>query len=138
MGRIFGKTEVKNPKPKKKKNDKNRHRNTIKNFHVTVKERELIEARIAITGLKQRTFFIQSCLYQKILVKGNIRTFSIINDTLRDLTEKIDRNPDLTILDPTDAERLKTILEIMNYLYGGDDNVRHPKQVQLRAHPPGR
>ena len=55
---------------------------------------------------------------QKILVKGNIRTFSVMKDTLRDLTEKIDRNPDLTRLDPIDAERLKTILEITNYLFG--------------------
>ena len=89
-----------------------------KNFHVTEQERDLIEARIAVTGMKKRDFFIQSCLFQKILVKGNIRSFSVIKDTLRDLAEKIDRNPDLTQLDPTDAERLKTILEIMNYLFG--------------------
>ena len=85
---------------------------------MTELERDLIEARIAVTGMKKRDFFIQSCLYQKILVKGNIRTFSVMKDTLRDLTEKIDRNPDLTQLDPTDAERLKTILEITNYLFG--------------------
>ena len=118
MGKIYGKVEIENKKPRKKRNEKNRHRYTIKNFHLTVQERDLIEARIAVTGLKQRTFFTQSCLYQKILVKGNIRSFSVIKDTLRDLAEKIDRNPDLTQLDPTDAERLKTILEITNYLFG--------------------
>ena len=67
--------------------------------------------------MKSSTFFIQSCLYQKILVKGNIISFSVIKDTLRDLADKIDRNPDLTQLDPVDAERLKTILEIMEYLF---------------------
>ena len=117
MGKIYGKVEVKK-KPKKKKNEHNRHRDVILNFRVSPKEKEIIEARVAVTGMKKSTFFIQSCLYQKILVKGNIRTFSAMKDTLRDLTEKINRKPDLTQLDPTDAERLKTILEMMMYLFG--------------------
>ena len=118
MGKIYGKVETNNRKLKKKKNEHNRLRDVILNFRVTPKEKEIIEARVALTGMKKSAFFIQSCLYQKILVKGNIRTFSVMKDTLRDLTEKIDRNPDLTQLDPTDAERLKTILEITNYLFG--------------------
>ena len=116
MGKIYGK--VNGPrKPKKKKNEHNRYRNVIKNFRVTPQERDLIEARIAATGMKRTTFFIQSCLYQKILVKGNIRTFAAISRTICELSEKIDMNPDLTAFSPADAERLKTILEILYYLY---------------------
>ena len=118
MGKIYGKTKITNPKPKKKKNEHNRLRDVIVNFRVSPKEKALIDARIAATGMGKQDYFRQSSLYQKILVKGNIRTFSVMKDTLRDLTEKIDRNPDLTQLDPTDAERLKTILEITNYLFG--------------------
>jgi len=117
MGRIYGKVEVTTKKKKKKKNEHNRYRNVIKNFRVTPKERDLIEARLSVTGMKRSTFFIESCLYQKILVKGNIRSFSAIKDALRELTEKIDKNPDLTQLEPVDAERLKTILEILKYLF---------------------
>ncbi len=117
MGRIYGKVEVTTKKKKKKKNEHNRYRNVIKNFRVTPKEGDLIEARLAVTGMKSSTFFIQSCLYQKILVKGNIRSFSAIKDTLQELTEKINKNPDLTQLEPVDAERLKTILEILKYLF---------------------
>ena len=123
MGKIYGKVEVEK-KPRKKRDEHNRVRHLNKNFHVTELERDLIEAWIAVTGMKKRDFFIQSCLYQKILVKGNIRTFFVMKGTLHDLAEKIDRNPDLTQLEPTDAERLKTILEILNYLYGGDDHGR--------------
>ena len=118
MGKIYGKVEVKNRKPKKKKNEHNRLRNVIVNFRVSPKEKLVLDARIAALGMGKQDYYRQSCLYQKILVKGNIRTFSVMKDTLRDLTEKIDRNPDLTQLDPTDAERLKTILEITNYLFG--------------------
>ena len=117
MGKIYGKVDGPK-KPKKKKNEHNRFRNVIKNFRVTPQERDLIEARIATTGMTKATFFLESCLYQKILVKGNIRSFSAMRNTLRDLSEKIDKNPDLTDLEPTDAERLKTILEIMEYLFG--------------------
>ena len=116
MGKIYSKVEAAK-KPRKKRDEHNRYRNVIKNFRLTPKERDLIEARLAVTGMKSSTFFIQSCLYQKILVKGNIRSFSVIKDTLRDLADNIDRNPDLTQLDPVDAERLKTILEIMEYLF---------------------
>ncbi|MBO4459656.1 MAG: hypothetical protein J5778_03260 [Clostridiales bacterium] len=119
MGKIYGKVDTPKRRRRKKKVDEHRRKRDIfLNFRMTQKEKDLIEARIAMTGLTKATFFIESCLYQKILVKGNIRTFSVMKDTLRDLTEKIDRNPDLTQLDPTDAERLKTILEITNYLFG--------------------
>ena len=119
MGKIYGKVDTPKRRRRKKKVDEHRRKRDIfLNFRMTQKEKDLIEARIAMTGLTKATFFIESCLYQKILVKGNIRSFSVMKDTLRDLTEKIDRNPDLTQLDPTDAERLKTILEITNYLFG--------------------
>ena len=100
MGKIYGKVEVKNRKPKKKKNEHNRLRDVIVNFRVSPKEKLVLDARIAALGMGKQDYYRQSCLYQKILVKGNIRTFSVMKDTLRDLTEKIDRNPDLTQLDP--------------------------------------
>ena len=71
----------------------------------------------AATGMGKQDYFRQSSLYQKILVKGNIRTFAAIRREVLELSEKIDKNPDLTSLDPADAERLKTILEILNYLF---------------------
>jgi len=119
MGKIYGKVETPKRRRRKKKVDEHRrHRDIFLNFRMTQKEKDLIEARIAMTGLPKATFFIESCLYQKILVKGNIKTLSAIRDTMRDLSEKIDNNPDLTALDPTDAEKLKTILEMMMYLFG--------------------
>ena len=116
MGKIYGKTKV-TPKPKKKKNEHNRLRNVIVNFRVSPKEKAVLDARIAASGMGKQDYYRQACLYQKILVKGNIRTFAAMRSTLFELSEKIDKNPDLTALDPADAERLKTILEIIRYLY---------------------
>ena len=113
MGKIYGKVNAKPKESKKKKNEHNRRRNVIKNFRISPKERDLIEARAAVTGMNQSSYFIQSCLYQKILIKGNIRSFSALRAAIKELTEKIDKNPHLEDLEPADAERLLTILQII-------------------------
>ena len=98
----------------KRKNEKHRLRNTIMNFRVSPKEKELIEARISATGMGKADFFIQSCLYQTILVRGNIRSFTEIRNRIEELAKTIHRNPRLEEMDPAQAETLKTILEILD------------------------
>ena len=122
MGRIYGKVKV-TPKSKKKKNEHNRLRNIIVNFRVSPKEKAVLDARIVASGMSKQDYYRQSCMYQKILVKGNIRTFTAIKETVRELSEKVNKNPDLAALDPSDAERLKTILEIMDCLFGDNPTV---------------
>lgn len=70
MGKIYRRPTQLGGTPKRKKNEKNRVRNTIMNFRVSPDEKKLIEARISATGMTKAEFFIQSCLYQKILVRG--------------------------------------------------------------------
>lgn len=114
MSKIFQRPSIQKESKKRKKNEKNRVRNTFLNFRVTPVEKELTEARISLTGLTKAEFFIQSCLYQTILVKGNIRTFSEIDRRISEIEKAINLNPNLEELDPVQAENLKTILEIIN------------------------
>ena len=99
-------TQSKGTKPKRK-NEKNRLRNTIMNFRVSPKEKELIEARISATGMEKADFFI-------IFVRGNIRSFTEIRNRIEELAKTIHRNPRLEEMDPAQAETLKTILEILD------------------------
>ena len=111
------KIQTKEPKPKKKKNEKNRKRNNIINFRVTETERELIEKRIALSGMTKAEFFIQSCLYQAILVRGNIRTFDKIRERLSAIEIKLsdmEKNPELS---KDDLLELRTILEMLAFVY---------------------
>ncbi len=117
MDKIYRRSTQLSNTPRKKKNDKNRVRNALLNFRVTQKERQLIEARIAATGLTKAEFFIQSCLYQAILVKGNIRSFTILQKKMEELAVAIERNPNLEEFDPVQAETLRIILEILNSRY---------------------
>ena len=114
--RIY-KIQTKEPKPKKKKNEKNRKRNVFMNFRVSETERALIEKRIALSGMTKAEFFIQSCLYQAILVRGNIRTFDKISERLSAIEIKLfdmEKNPELS---KDDLMELRTILEMLAFVY---------------------
>ena len=121
MGKIDGKTSVRRRK-KKKRNEQNRLRNIIINFRVSPKEKEVIDARIITSGMKKQDYYRQSCLFQKVLVKGNIRSFDAIRRSLRDISEAVNRNPDLSKLSTEQQESLKMILQILEYLFGGEQN----------------
>ena len=111
------KIQTEEPKPKKKKNEKNRKRNTFMNFRVSETERALIEKRIALSGMTKAEFFIQSCLYQAILVRGNIRTFDKISERLSAIEIKLfdmEKNPELS---KGDILELRTILEMLSFVY---------------------
>lgn len=121
MGKIYGKTSVRRRK-KKKRNEQNRLRNIIINFRVSPKEKEVIDARIITSGMKKQDYYRQSCLFQKVLVKGNIRSFDAIRRSLRDISKAVNRNPDLSKLSTEQQESLKMILQILEYLFGGEQN----------------
>ena len=114
MDKIYRRPTQLGGTPKMKKTEKNRKRNVIMNFRVSPEEKELIDARIALTGLSRAEFFIESCLYQTVLVKGNIRSFTEIKKQVAQIADAVDRNPHLEDLELGQAQMLKTILEIID------------------------
>lgn len=111
------KIQTEEPKTKKKKNEKKRKRNVFMNFRVSEKERELIERRIALSGMTKAEFFIQSCLYQAILVKGNIKTFDKIRERLSVIEIKLSDMEKNSELSKDDILELRTILEMLSFVY---------------------
>lgn len=101
-----------------KSNDgkKVRKRNIILNFRVTEQEKNLIEKRIELSGLKKSDYFIESCLYQKILVKGNIRTSDKMKEQLARIAAALKEPKEEAfsgVLSGEDIIALKTILEML-------------------------
>lgn len=101
-----------------KSNDgkKARKRNIILNFRVTEQEKNLIEKRIELSGLKKSDYFIESCLYQKILVKGNIRISDKMKEQLAriaDALKEFEEEDFSGVLSGEDVIALKTILEML-------------------------
>ena len=87
------------------------------NFRVSETERALIEKRIALSGMTKAEFFIQSCLYQAILVRGNIRTFDKIRERLSAVESKISDMENYPELTKDDLLELRTILEMLAFVY---------------------
>ena len=55
---------------------------------MTPEEKQLIDERIALSGLARAEFFINSCMHQKIVTFGNVRTF----DEIKRKLARIDRH----------------------------------------------
>jgi hypothetical protein len=100
----------------KKKDEKKRKRNTIVNFRVSPEEKQLLENRIALSGLSKADFFIQSCLHQKVVTYGNVKTFGEIKRWLKVIDRHLQEIEKAEELDVEVLESLRTILEMLNGL----------------------
>ena len=118
MDKIYRRETQRGNTPKKKKDEHARRRNQILNFRVTPAERGLIEKRIALSGLSRSQFFIQSCLYQTILVKGNVKSFEAIRNEMNQIRKRLTEIQSMDEIEAEESVAIKTILEILNAVYG--------------------
>ena len=105
----------------KKKNEKNRRRSVIVNFRVTPEEKQLIDERIALSGLPRAEFFIQSCMYQKVITFGNVKTFDWMKKKLLVIDEHLQAVEKSKELDLKILESLRMILEMFAGLERKDE-----------------
>lgn len=116
-------------KIKKKRNEHNRLRDIIVNFRVSPQEKEILDARIFASGMTKQNYYRQSCLYQKILVTGNIRSFDRIRKAVGEIAATLKVNPNYEELTLEQQSMLKTILEILDRLYGHDSRTLGLRQA---------
>ena len=119
MGKQFS-NKTSKKKIKKKRNEHNRLRDIIVNFRVSPQEKEILDARIFVSGMNKQNYYRQACLYQKILVTGNIRSFDRIRKAVGEIADTLKVNPNYEGLTLEQQSMLKTILEILDRLYGYD------------------
>jgi hypothetical protein len=100
----------------KKKNEKNRKRNMIVNFRVSPEEKQLIDNRIALSGLSKADFFIQSCIHQRVVTYGNVKTFDEMRKKLSMIESHLQKIEKSEELDLEVLESLRMILEMFNGL----------------------
>ena len=112
MGKIYRRETLKTSTTPKKKDEKRRKRNVIMNFRVSSEEKERIEERIALSGLMKSEYFINSCLDNKVVAYGNVRTFEKIKQSLIDIEEHLSGIERTDELDPVVMEQLLMILEL--------------------------
>lgn len=112
MAKIYRRDNLVSGVTPKKKNEKNRKRSVIVNFRVTPEEKQLIDERIALSGLPRAEFFIQGCMYQKVITFGNVKTFDGIKKKLLVIDEHLQAVEKSEELDLKTLESLRMILEM--------------------------
>ena len=121
MAKIYRRDNLISGVRPKKKNEKNRKRSVIVNFRVTPEEKQLIDERIALSGLARAEFFINSCMRQKIVTFGNVRTFGEIKRKLAGIDRHLQQIEKSEELDIEVLESLRMILEMFDGLGREDD-----------------
>ena len=113
MAKIYRRKNLVSGVTPKKKNEKNRKRSVIVNFRVTQEEKQLIDERIALSGLPRAEFFIQSCMQQKVITFGNVKTFDAIRKKLLVIDEHLQAVQKSEELDLEILESIRMILEML-------------------------
>ena len=121
MAKIYRRDNLVSGVRPKKKNEKNRKRSVIVNFRVTPEEKQLIDERIALSGLARAEFFINSCMHQKIGTDGNVRTFGEMKRKLAEIDRHLQQIEKSEELDIEVLESLRMILEMLGGLEREDE-----------------
>lgn len=121
MAKIYRRDTLVSAVKPKKKNEKNRKRNTIVNFRVTPEEKRLLDNRIALSGLPRAEFFISSCLHQKIFTVGNVKTFDVMRKKMMVIDQHLQTITKSDELDLEILESLRMILEMLEGLEREED-----------------
>ena len=120
MTKIFKRDTLISGVSPKKKDEKKRKRSVIVNFRMTPEEKKLLDNRIELSGMQRQDFFIQSCLYQKIITYGNIRTFDVMRKKVVEINKHLNLISKSEELNLEILESLRMILEMLDGLVEED------------------
>ena len=84
-------------------------------------QKQLIDERIALSGLPRVEFFIQSCIHQKVITFGNVKTFDAIRKKMLVIDEHFQAVQKSEELDLEILESLRMILEMFAGLEREDE-----------------
>lgn len=120
-GRIYRRsTLIAGTKPKSEK-DKNRKKSKYVNFRVTPEEHDIIFNRIRLSGLKIQDYVAQCCMYNRVIVTGNVRTFDAIREEMKAIDEHLLSLQSIDELDYEKLESLRAILELLDGFYNKEE-----------------
>lgn len=65
------------------------HKYPTISFRVSQREREEIEAKIFVSGMKKKNYFVRSCIYNQVCVVGKKETVYQIVDRLQEMEKRL-------------------------------------------------
>ena len=113
------------------------HKYPTISFRISPREREEIEAKILVSGMKKKDYFVRSCIYNRVCVVGKKETVYQIVEKLKEMENRLlelaeqlkDRKPEITSeeireLHTAYEDMLKAVrwmLDAAEYLWEGTD-----------------
>lgn len=75
------------------------HKNPTISFRISDREREVIEAKIVVSGLNKKDYFVRSCIYNHVCVVGKkeliyklVRELRMMMETLQEVAKQFEQS----------------------------------------------
>ena len=75
------------------------HKNPTISFRISDRERSEIEAKIVVSGLNKKDYFVRSCIYNQVCVVGKkeliyklVRELRVMMETLQEVTKQFEQS----------------------------------------------
>ena len=104
------------------------HKNPTISFRISEREREEIEAKIVVSGLNKKDYFVRSCIYNHVCVVGKkeliyklVRELRMMMETLQEVTNQFEQSELFLSKDGLEDMRLEylNILKAMIWMLDG-------------------
>ena len=104
------------------------HKNPTISFRISEREREEIEAKIVVSGLNKKDYFVRSCIYNHLCVVGKkeliyklVRELRMMMETLQEVTNQFEQSELFLSKDGLEDMRLEylNLLKSMIWMLDG-------------------
>lgn len=104
------------------------HRNPTISFRISEREREEIEAKIVVSGLNKKDYFVRSCIYNHVCVVGKkeliyklVRELRMMMETLQVVTKQFEKSELFLSYDGLEDMRIEylNLLKAMIWMLDG-------------------
>ncbi len=104
------------------------HKNPTISFRISEREREEIEAKIIVSGLNKKDYFVRSCIYNHVCVVGKkeliyklVRELRMMMETLHEVTKQFEQSEVFLSKDGLEDMRLEylNLLKSMIWMLDG-------------------
>jgi hypothetical protein len=104
------------------------HKNPTISFRISEREREEIEAKIVVSGLNKKDYFVRSCIYNHVCVVGKkeliyklVRELRMMMETLQEVTNQFEHSELFLSKDGLEDMRLEylNLLKAMIWMLDG-------------------
>lgn len=104
------------------------HKNPTISFRISEREREEIEAKVIVSGLNKKDYFVRSCIYNHVCVVGKkeliyklVRELRMMMETLQEVTKQFEQSEVFLSKDGLEDMRLEylNLLKAMIWMLDG-------------------